>query len=454
MNYSKFFSFKPDIHTGWLMAIYFCISLSWCIQVAIASTGPLSTNYLFLWFLFAGLLVGIKGAGLSRSVVRGTLVLEQLRTPQGLRKSYLYAVLSNATKIWLVFCIAGMILLLVTHFAWISISAIAYFSIVLSISTLASLPSNNIAMRFWKNLLYILGMLLTPLMLWKGYVNPIDYLPQLPIGLLAVMLLSWPLTIFLIVKKWKNALLIESDKPSLRGKRLTERLSAYSERFSQLAYSTQTFYVKPTLSGKLISLVSLQYLCLTLLSNIADARWNNGIGPYHFFGILLIASLCSSLLVFKDLHWRILLTPARLKRNFFGWHIFSVSVVVQLLVYVVFACIWMLVAWLAFDVSPTQTLEKAWNYRAAPLQLLAANSLAVLIIATFNSRWAGVLLIGIASAFAGLTFIMYGFSLQVPIWFYVGPNYLISLIGVTIIFVLLSNRLWTRQRILQHIRVY
>ncbi len=454
MIYSKYFSFKPDASAGWLTAIYFSIGIFWCIQIAIALTGQLSTNVVFQWFLFAGILVGGKGAGLSRSVVRGTVVLRQLRTPKSLSKEYLLAVLSHASLIWLVFCAAGAVLLLACNFAWVSVSALAFFSVLLSISTLTSLPSSHAAVRVWKVFLYTLVALLPPLIIWKGFVNPMDYLPHLPVWPLVVMTLSWPLTIYVIAGKWKLAPSSIAKKSSLTSIGVINQVFAYFERFSHLASSTQLFYLKPTLTGKLMSLVSLQYLSLTLLSNVANAKWNNGVGPYHFFGILMIASLSCSLLMFKDLHWRILLAPGRLRRNFFGWHIFSVSIGVQLVVYLVFACIWTLIAWPWFEVSPAQTLEIAWNYRAAPLQLLAANSLAVLLIATFNSRWAGLILIGIASTLAGLTFAAYGFTLQAPIWFYVGPSYLIGLLVVTVVFVLLSNRLWTRQRILRHLRVY
>jgi hypothetical protein len=454
MSYSKYFSFKPDVGSGWLMAIYFCIGVFWCIQIAITLTGQLNTNVAFQWFLFAGLLVGGKGTGVSRSLVRGTVVLRQLRTPQSLSKAYLLAVLSHATLIWLVFAASGTVLLLACHFAWSSISAIALFSVVLSISTLTSLPSSHVVMRAWKSFLYVLVVLLAPLMIWKGFVNPIDYVPQLPMWLLIVMTLTWPLTIYVIARKWKNTPSSAAERSPIAKKGVGDHLCAYFERFTQLASSTQMFYVKPSLAGKVASLVSLQYLSLTLLSNIANARWNNGIGPYHFFGMFMIASLCCNLLVFKDLHWRVLLAPGRLRRNLFGWHIFSASVVVQLVVYIVFACIWTLVAGAWFDISPTQTLETAWSYRAAPLQLLAANSLAVLLIATFNSRWAGVIFIGIACAFAGVTFAAHGFTLQAPIWFYVGPSYLTGLLVTTIVLVLLSNQLWTRQRLLRHMRVY
>lgn len=453
MSYSKYFSFKPDVSTGWLMTIYLCIGVFWCIQIAIALTGQLNTNVVFQWFLFAGLLVGGKGAGVSRSVVRGTVVLRHLRTPQGFGKEYLLAVLSHATRIWLVFAAAGTLLLLACHFAWASMSAIAFFSVLLSFSTLTSLPSGHMAMRAWKISLYVLLILLPPLMIWKGFVNPIDYFLRLPMWLLAAMALSWPLTIYMITKKWKRTPGAATEKSSLSATGAVDRLFAYFERFSHLASSTQMFYVKPTLAGKLTSLVSLQYLSLTLLSNVANARWNNGIGPYHFFGILMIASLCCSLLVFEDLHWRILLAPGRLQRHFLGWHIFRVSIVVQSVVYLVFACLWTLVAWAWFDVSHDQTLETVWQYRAAPLQLLAANSLAVLFIAAVNSRWAGVILAGVACVLGGLTFAAYGFTLQAPIWFYVGPHYLIGLLMATIVFVLLSNRLWTRQRLVRHLRV-
>jgi hypothetical protein len=454
MTYSKYFSFKPDLSTGWMIAMYFFIGLFWCVQIAIALTGKLNSNVVFQWFLFAGLLVGGKGAGVSRSVVRGTVVLRQLRAPQSLGKEYLRAVFSRATLLCLVFCAGGTVLLLACHFVWASVSAIAFFSMLLSLSTLASLPSSNAVVRMWKGVLYLLFLLLAPLITWKGFVNPIDYLPQLSMWLLAIMAISWPLTVCVVFRKWKTIHTRASDTSLVPKKVITERLRAYFERLSHLASSTHKSYVKPTLAGKLTSLVTMQYLCLTMLSNIADARWNNGVGPYHFFGILMIASLCCNLLVFKDLHWRILLAPGRLKRNFFGWHIFNVSIVVQLAVYAFFACNWTLVAWISFDVSPAQTLEKAWDYRAAPFQLLVANSVAVVLIATFNSRWAGVILIGIACALAGLAFAAYGFTSQAPIWFYVGPSYLIGLVVVTVVFVLLSNRLWTRQRILRHMRVY
>lgn len=449
MRYSEKLFSSPYLPADWLPAMYGGIAAFLCFPLAFAFVGYLNSHVVYLWFILAGLFVGTQGAGLAQSIVRGNLVLRQLRTPTGLRTSYLRAVLSNATTTWALFCAAGVALLWLTHSAWAS--ATGFFSIVLSVFTLTGLPSSSIAVRFWQCFLYTLAMLLTPLTLWKGYFNPIDHLPQLPLWILALAPLSWPLTIWVIAGKWNGDQAFTSDRPALPKIGVFERLSAYGAHYSQLAYSTQSSHLKPSLFGKLTSFVTMQYLSLLMLSNLANARWNHEVGPYHFLGILMIASLCCNLLIFKDFHWRTLLSPGRWQRNAFGWRIFSVSVLAQLFVYAALAGVWTLVAMVSFDVSPIQTLEKAWSLRAVPLQLLAANSLALVLMVTCSPRWAGVIGIGIAVSLAGMTFAIYGFSFKSPVWFYVGPNYLLGLGVFTAVCVLLSNRLWTRQQILRHL---
>jgi hypothetical protein len=455
MKYLKFFSLKPDQSTGWLIVMYFFTVLFWCLLIAIAINGRLNNNLVFLWFLFAGLMIGGKGALFSQSIVRGMAVLRQLRAPQSLGRAYLSAVVSHASLIWVFLSAGGAVLLVISGFAWVSISAVTFFSTLLSISTLTSLPSNHIWVRFCRGFLISLATVVTLLILWKGYNNPIEYLHQVPVWLLAGLTLSWPLTMHLVARKLNTAMSFSADSFPSYKKNYIKSLTAYLERFSPLVFnSLPAFPVQPTLFDKLYSLVVMSCLSLVLLSLFSDGRWNRGIGPIHFFGMLLVASVSCNLLLFKDMHWRILLSPGRLKRNSFGWHIFSVSIVVQFFVYVAFACIGMLGAFIALDISPNQALENAWSYRAVPFQLLAANSLALLLSAVVNSRWTGLVIVAIAFLLAGITFALYGFSLQTPIWLYVDFSYLLSLCAVTIICVLLSNRLWTRQRILRHMQVY
>jgi hypothetical protein len=455
MKYLKFFSLKPDQSTGWLIVIYFFTILFWCLLIAIAIAGRLNNNVVFLWFLFAGLMICGKGAVLSHSAARGTAVLRHLRTPQHLGRAYLSAVVSHASLIWVFLSAGGTVLLIVSNFAWTSISAIALFSALLSISTLISLPSNHMLVRFWRGLLLVLATLVMPLILWKGYINPIEYLQQVPVWLHAIVALSWPLTAYAITEKLNTSApsFTGSSPPSKRG--YIKSLTAYLERFTPLVFSSlQVVSVKPTLFNKVLNVANMQFVSLALLYNFLNTRWNHGIGPIHLCGLLMIASVSCNLLLFKDMHWRILLSPGRLNRNSFGWHIFSVSIVVQFIVYIAFACIGMLVAFMALDVSLNHALENAWSYRAFPFQLLAANSIALLFFAVVNSRWTGLVIIAIAFLLAGITFALYGFSLKTPIWFYVGPSYLMCLLAVTIICVLLSNRLWTRRRILRHMQVH
>jgi hypothetical protein len=454
MSHSKFFSFKPDLSTGWLAAVYIFAVAFWCVLMAIAFFGKLNSTIALQWFLFAGLLVCGKGAVLSKSIFRGTLVLRQLRTPQSVGKEYLSAVLSHATLIWLITSVGGTLLLLACNFAWTSSGAIAIFSVLLSISTLTSLPSNHMWVGIWKGFLYVLLTLFIPWMAWKGFINPMDYLPQLPFWLLAALALSWPMTVYLLAKKWNTSATLSEESFVLYENSHLKRLSSYLQRFSFLAYSVQqNVFGKSTMSAKISSMIMMQYIGLMFLTNVTNARWNHGIDPYHFVGMLMVASMSCHLLVFKDMHWRILLAPGRLSRNSFSWHVFSISIVAQLLVYAIFACLFVPVAWLYFDVSIGQMLTYAWDYRAAPFQLLAANSLALLLLTLFVTRAPGLIFIAIACVLGGITFAMNGFSFKASVWFYVGSNYLISLIALTVFCVLLSNKLFTRQRILRYIRL-
>ncbi len=448
MTYTKAFIYRPDMSTDWLMTIYFALGSTWLLLVYLAAMGAVSTGALHFWLLFASLRLGTVGAEISKAVAAGSVVLRKLRTPQSLGKVYLRTVLIHAVVVWLVFCVAGTVLLLSANYAWKSVAVITLFSIVLSISILTALPSKHVVVQVWRTFLYIAAFLMIPLMAWKGYPNVLDFAVQLPSWLIFI----WPITLYISAQKWKAQPALASVAQQQPKHGLVAQLSAYTNRYTNLAFSFRKKSEDQSFINRLVSMLSTQYLSMYTLSIFSNNSWGADISIYHIAGLAMVASLFCSNLMFKDLHWRKLLAPGCLHARTLGWHIFSSSIALSFYYLLLGACIWALLAWCAFDVSFAKMLNTAWQYRAVPVQLMFACSLAIMVSAVSTIPRANSVLIGLAFLFAGLIFAAHGFSTQTNHMFSVGPAYFISMLLATATMVFLSNRLWTRERLLRYMR--
>jgi hypothetical protein len=448
MNHIKAFIYRPEMSTDWLITIYFVFSSTWLLLVYLAWLGAVSTGALYFWFLFASLRLGVIGTEISKSVASGSTVLRKLRTPQSLGQVYLRTVLVHAVSIWLVFCIAGTVLLLSANFAWKSITAVALFSLILSISILTALPSKHVVVQVWRMFLYIAAFLMIPLMAWKGYPNVLDYALELPPWLIFI----WPITVYIIAQKWKAQPAVETVAPQQPKHSLSAQLSAYTDRYTNLAFSFRKKSENQSFTSRLVSMLSTQYLSMYMLSLFSNSSWGVGISVYHIAGLAMVASLFCSNLIFKDLHWRKLLAPGCLHQRKLGWHIFSSSITLSFSYLLLGACIWALVAWCTFDVPFAKMMNTVWQYRAVPVQLMFACSLAIMVSAASTIPRANFILIGLAFLFAGLIFAAHGFSTRPSHMFSVGPAYFVSMLLATTTMILVSNHLWTRERLLRYMR--
>lgn len=448
MNYTKAFIYRPDMNTNWLMTIYFVFGSIWLLLVYLARVGAVSTGALSIWLIFAGLRLGAIGAEISKALATGSIVLGKLRTPQSLGQAYLRTVLVHAAFVWLLFCAAGTVLLISANYAWKSVDVITVFSLIFSMSILTALPSRHVVVRAWRTFLYIAAFLMVPFMAWKGYPNVLDYDVELP----AWFIVIWPITIYLVTQKWKAQPVAETVAQEQPKRSISARLSAYTDRHTNLAFSFRKKSEDQSFTNRLVSMLSTQYLSIYTLSSFSNSSWGTGISVYHLAGLVMVASLYCGNLIFKDLHWRKLLAPGCLHPRTLGWHIFSSSITLSFIYLLLGACIWALTAWCAFNISFTKILHTAWQYRALPVQLMFACSLAIMVSAISTIPRANFILIGLAFLLAGLIFAAHGFSTQPNYMFSLGAAYFISMLLATAAMIFVSNHLWTRERLLRYMR--
>ncbi len=175
--------------------------------------------------------------------------------------------------------------------------------------------------------------------------------------------------------------------------------------------------------------------------------WGGPISVLHVLGLWLGVSLLSGRLLFRDLTWRQFLLPGGHLRGTFGRHI-----LVSTLPFI--AIVWV-PAVLLFCVAKAMYLgqdflcvaaELLWQPKAGIVlaEVLLVFALAVLT-RSLGKWWQALCLVAIV-VFGGLAVASYGFD--TPTLFTAGPTYIAILLSITVVAVLLADRMWTTRKLM------
>ncbi len=424
------------------------LGIWWIIISALSYLGIAVATSAKFWIVVAVFLACIKNISLYRTIFSGASLMHHMRTPRHLWNAYLTAAFAKTAALWGILVLGSALLVYTSIPKWEVASMLACFSMLLCISTISALSNYKRWTRFLPLILNTAALFAITTIWLKIDVEPLfDKFNQVPMLIRLALSFTWPILVWCLLKTWHDTPPVQPPdiKDSQQG--IGRAISDWTHRFKLLAATDPIFRYQESKTnwGKFSALLTPQII---LMPHILSPNINMGLDGISLARIvyLFCVGLCfSSALVFKDLHWRLLLCPGALQRGKIGWHIFSYSALLQLLAFAMFSGIGVLVKILFFEKSNEEIWAQCWSQRTIPFEILFSVSVSVCFGQQFLKLIKRNKLVNIPTTIVGMVLMLFCseyFKWMIPDW-----QYLVWLCLVTLCLVLWANSLWTTQRI-------
>lgn len=451
---------------NWLVMATWVLGFVWFIFMLsryVSSTSGQNDAMAAAPFIMAsacGLLAWV-GAVFAKSLGAGARVLGQRQVPVRLWRCWLLSGLKRTLVH------SGFLALVVVTFSlpapapWHGLTAAAVVSSVLGVSMLRGLAFHGLAPRPWTwagSILLVL--LLVASMVSGGLAAVWRWIDNWPWIILFSVAASWPMAALLLTRRWLGQV------PQVRMEGLAvqvnlwKKVKTYARRYTVLTSWAEVAVSGPNVTRRSVFQVMFWPLYLFLPANMLTLSWGHGVPVWQTWLLGILAQLASGFLACKDLHWRMLLAPAGLRRGALGWHIalstasatFTGMLIAAGAVVLVGAVVLTL-----FQVS-FGSLDLLIPYLAricmAPLYLIFVISVGTLIRGTQHTRRWNLGLVALWGL-AGLAGLVWGWHFGDPlslfkvVLFTVGYPYVFALLALSALAVWAANRLWTVDKLLR-----
>jgi hypothetical protein len=454
---------------NWLVMATWVLGFVWFIFMLSRYVSPASgQNDLiaaapFVMATACGLLAWVGGV-FAKSLGAGARVLGQRQVPTYLWRRWLLTGLKKTLVH------SGFLALVVVTFSlptpapWHGLTAAAVVSTVMGVSVLRGLAFQGLVPRVGVWAAPLLVVLLLVGSIWSGGLTALlRWIDNWPWIILLAVAAIWPTLALVRTRRWLG----QVPKVRMQGAKmqlsLWKKAKTYARRYTPLTSWAELAVSGPNVIRRSVVQVMFWPFYLFLPANVLTLSWGHGVPVWQVWALGFLAQFASGFLVCKDLHWRMLLAPAGMRRGALGWHIaFStatatftgmsiaagavivVGAVVLTLFQASFGSLDLLVLYLA-------------RICIAPLYLIFVISVATLIRGTHHTRrWQlGLLSVWVLAGIAGLfwTWIFdapLSMSSFKVVLFTVGYPYVFALLALSALAVWASNRLWTVDKLLRY----
>jgi hypothetical protein len=450
MKASATFQLRSSWTAPWMSLLASFLILFWVVILITSLAGIQSAGLAKLWIVTGCYLFLVVNTHLYYNIFDGASLMHEMRTPRHLWRSYLSVALKQALLTWILLALAITTLAYAAKLSWQLMTIASIVSILVCSSTIAALSHYGLLPRVL-SLILIWGAygLLAIYISKANYQNFLETIDATPPVLRILIAFSAPLLTWIILRNWWHAPPLRRNQNVPLRKKLSKKLSDYSNRFVQLHGAYRPFVRKHNAaylkgwSSVLVSQLSVYIFIYAVMSDI----WSIEPGLLRSFSLLGLALFYLSVVLFKDLHWRKLLAPGSLHRGRVGWHIYSVTAVVHMMCVVILAMITAIVTMVFFNITWEQIAAMALRYCSLPFEITVMIGFAVCFSAVATSFYRLVSLI-FALVVAGLALLAtYGGPQQWPVLSLDVTAYITSLLFLAIVLIWVANKLWTAKRV-------
>ena len=436
-----------QIGTFWILilAIYYACLLLLARQDA----GPGNVKFLII---ATGFGMAATGWGCGRSLADGLRVLGAGSMPRALWKSWLRIGLQNVFARWALAVCAGTVALSLNDATWHWSAAAFLFSAILTLSFCTSLAHHGVWHWAWSA--GIAACLATAIAVfgWHG----LEQLLRLPARWQLSLALCWPLLAAYVAWSWRERPPRGVGRRKRAQWRVAARIAGHANRYTGLdasAWRTQSTTHQRT--GIFAVCALIIYLC-TVRIFYAKTQWGQEAGLVYLGTLILIFISAHAMLVCRDLHWRRLLAPNGFPRGRLGWHIIAstLTAATAAALGLILCCglVLLFVGPRLIDLDFAFLLRTLQANAALPVEFVLAVCVGTVIRGTRRPKvTAALLLLALAGAVTGAILVL-GRKAALGL-FVIGPGYIACVLVAIAVAVLIANRVWTTQRLLQYVLV-
>jgi hypothetical protein len=339
---------------------------------------------------------------------------------------------------------------------WHGLTAAAVMSSVLGVSMLRGLAFHGLAPRVWAWAAPLLVLLLfVGSIASGGFTVVLGWIDNWPWSILLSVSASWPMLALVLTRRWLGQVPQVRMQGAAMQLSLWKKAKTYAQRYTPLTIWYEAERLVPNATKRSAFRVMFLPAYLFLQPSFLPHSWGTGVPVWQVWVLGLMPMLASgTFLVCKDLHWRMLLAPAGMRRGALGWHIALSTATVSFIGTLIAAGAIGGVASAFLSISCDSVTAYLARFCVGSLQLIFAISVGTLIRGTHHTRrWQlGLLSVWVLAGIAGL---VWGLTFYTPLslfevkWFTVGYPYVFALLALSALAVWAANRLWTVDKLLR-----
>lgn len=402
-----------------------------------------------------GSLLACACAALAMIAIHHTNVLTEAlrvfgtqRAPDALWRAWARSTLLSVSRYWAVVSagMAAQFMMPASSTSWVV--APALLSLLLCAVMLRTMGSNGLAARGWT---WAFDACMVVLALYgaagPGPGDMAQWFTSLPAPLLVACALAWPAMAWHLHQRWKAAQPV-CRVPSRKPRTWSDGMIAgLFKRYTILRWDQTTARAPQKLGAKalggLAQWFNFEFMFYFVIVQMIPMQWGGTASPVRALGLYLICTLTASRLAVRDLQWRSLLLPGGLRRNRLGQHIIRSTLTLQLLG-VAGAVLGYAAFQLAIGTAPPLVWDKLSGAAILPFELVFITSAAVALRAGSARQFVGAAAtVCVAIAAAVLFFLRVSWTIGVP--------YMTLLLLASAVLTLVSNRLWTVEKLFREI---
>ncbi len=438
-----------------LVVATWALGLLWLVLVPLRHFLPTSAPHdiapVALFFMVPACgLAALLASAWADSLATWIKVLGERQVPTQLWRQRLRRGMTDAMKLWALLVLAVATVSWTGPGPWHWLTGAALISVVMVTIAANVLATRGLVPRYWRWVLLI-GFLFGLATGKLGFSGALQWVNTWPTVVLVCLGVGWPLLTLVLWRRWLERMPKARWVSSMPSASLWERLRKHVLRYVPLSLSTHhALAVSGRTQRAAWHVVSLLPLVL-MNPNWFGQKWGDGVGWAQLWILGFVTLFTASMLVCKDLHWRMLLAPAGLHRGRLAWHIAVSTATLWAWGLLLIATVGIAVGWGFLDVSWARVLGYLSNFCVLPVQLIFAISVATLMRSTLQPMLQGALVA--VWGVGGLTVVYltgaWSATPLSPPLFTLGWDSVAVLLALSTSALWVANRLWTVDKLLQ-----
>ena len=379
----------------------------------------------------------------TRQLARALAVLGQLQSPHSLRRALVREKLVWIALAW-AFLAGGLTLQLALPQAHMpALAGAALVSAAACLGMLRGLARSRLLSIPFAQLLDAAPYLAVIALIVLDYNSLFELVASLPLIVLALCALTFPYLALRLARRWERALPVYRWTERTPSHGIVAWLASQARRSTVLGqYEARTERDLPFPYASRVAMLSVPFLMLT-----GQPIWEGGeLSLFRCLMLSFVVMMSTNALIVRDLHWRVFLMPAGLRRGRIGSHIVASTLAYQYCVMLLLAAAYAAIAHFGVGVAWDRIGQQLLRASTLPLELLLATSAAVVLRALPKLPGIAVALLCFAAGMAFVRQILHWTqlpaTLSVPL-----PVFVLAMLGVSALLVGLANRVWTTNRL-------